>query len=522
MSNCLIHTCQTIDDFNKTKFINIYKNIFNNKLKFYRSIPNHIEVSNCINLFFELKNKFTKNILNSKPNNYCWINWNKIIFPEKLKLALFSKSQINDFYPSNFYFNPNPKEKLYILNNIFDNYFQNVVNIQPTKQILLLFEEVAKELVSFMDNNNTNQNINEENINVKNIFKNIFNCGDYFLINSIDNKQYMFLSQFATCFLSSTYILLIPNYPEENVQINSENIYNNYIFLTDKHLYFKKNDLTINLKYLYDISNSENIVYGYIKDKLKKELLNMKVNNKSDIKKIYKYSNKETNMELNSSSFYDHDKNSEYLKFRKNNCDFEEYYDHKNQLTHIISQCMISDNTGMRFRGKFTGTSQDGKPIKKSIYIDDELKYLLEGDEVKVDTLLSKKRKNDEGIIVYKIAKSEQDDLRIVKLFIPPDAKIARPIDEEYFITFGKERCDKAIVMDIQLPIKDEEISVVPKEMTAYSYIHKINGTNSFEYKVGQEVYPDSFNSDENISCANGLHFYQDRLTVFKAFIDNI
>lgn len=242
MSNCLIHTCQTINDFNKTKFSNIYKNIFNNKLKFYRSILNYIEVSNCINLFFELKNKFTKNILNSKPNNYYWINWNKIIFPEKLKLALFSKSQINDFYPSNFYFNPNPnpKDKFNLLNNIFHNYFQNVINIQPIKQILLLFKEVTKELVSFNENNNTNQKINQEIFNVNNIFNNIFNCGEYFLINSIDNKQYMFLSQFATCFLSSIYILLIPNYPEENVQINSENIYNNYIFLTDKHLYLKK------------------------------------------------------------------------------------------------------------------------------------------------------------------------------------------------------------------------------------------------------------------------------------------
>jgi hypothetical protein len=32
-------------------------------------------------------------------------------------------------------------------------------------------------------------------------------------------------------------------------------------------------------------------------------------------------------------------------------------------------------------------------------------------------------------LIGYKISKSEQDDLRMVKLFIPPDAKIARSID---------------------------------------------------------------------------------------------
>ena len=333
----------------------------------------------------------------------------------------------------------------------------------------------------------------------------------------------MFLSKFATCIFGDRYILLIPNHPEENVQFNLNNMDSNYLLITEKQFYLKKNDFTINFKYTFDTTNLENIVYGYIKDKFKKELFNIRTNNKCNLKKNYKYVNTETKMVLNSYTFYDYEKKIEYLKYNKNNCDFEEYYNHNNHFKYIISQCMISDDsTGLRYRGKYTGTSQNDKITRKSISIDDELKYLLEGDEVKVDTLENKTRNVEEGFIAYKIAKSEQGDLRIVKLFVPPDAKVIRPIDEEYFINFGKERCDKAIVMDIQLPIKDNEISVVPEEMVAYSYIHKINGTNSFEYKVGQEVYPDNFNSDENIGCGSGIHFYQDRLTVFKAFVDKI
>jgi hypothetical protein len=520
MSSCLVHTCQTIKEFNySNKILFEYKKkISNNKLQLYKSLSNYIEITNCSDLFLELKNNFS----NHPNQNYCRINWNKIKIPENIKLVLDSRIKIGDFYPNKYCFNHNPKDKLNILNNIFNYYSQTIINIQPTPQILLLFEEITKEIISFKEANNTNQRKDDDIKNIQELTSIIFSCGDFFLLNSIDYKQYLFISEFVMSIIHPNYIISFPVYPKTFIQTNSENICNNYMLISDKQIYLKNNDFVINLKYLYDITNSENIGYGYIKDKFKKELLNIKVNGRNDIKKTYNYINRETQLKINSHSFYDNEKKLEYTKYNMNNCDFEELHNHNNNITHIISQCMISnDSTGIRYRGKYTGTSQDGKPIKKTIHIDDELKYLLEGDEVKVDLLDNKKRTNDEGIVVYKIAKSEHGDLRIVKLFIPPDAKIVRPIDSEYFITFGKERCDKAIVMDIQLPIKDEEQSVVPEEMTAYSYVHKINGSNNFEYKVGQEVYPDSFNPDENIGCANGLHFYQDRLTVFKAFIDN-
>lgn len=520
----LIYTCQTIKEYNVDLKKNIKtKNPPNKKSQLYRTLSTYTDITNNLNLFLELQNKLNSNTVKSKENSYCWINWKKITIPEKIKYSLENKVKIDDFYPNKLYVDLNSEKKSIQLTNIFNNKITQLLNIKPSNEIYLLLDELAYEIYSFTENNNTNQKTIEESINKKNLFHYIINSGDYFLLNSIDYKQYMFLSEMCTFIVGDQYILFIPHYPEKNVQINLDNVTNNYLLITDKQFYLKKNNLTINVKYTFDTSNLENIVYGYIKDKFKKELFNIRTNNKCDLKKNYRYTNNETKMAISSYTFYDYKKKIEYLKYNKNNCDFEEYYNHNNHFKHIISQCMVSDDsTGLRYRGKYTETSKDGKPIKKSIEFDDELKYLLEGDEVKVDMLENKPRKNNEGFVAYKIAKSENDDLRIVKLFVPPDAKVIRPIDEEYFISFGKERCDKAIVMDIQLPIKDNEISVVPDEMIAYSYIHKINGTNSFEYKVGQEVYPDGFDSDENTSCGKGLHFFQDRIKVFKAFVDNV
>lgn len=515
----LFHTCQTLKEYNNNNKI-FYKKkiILNKKFQFYFPLLPHKDITDCLDLFLELKNKLAK-------NNWCWIGWNKIKIPEKLKLSLENKVKIDDFCPSNFYFDNNAKKKLNMINNIVFSHMFSMLNIKPSNEILLLFDELKKELLSFNLSNNTNKKLIEDTINIKNTIHSVFSTGDYYILNSTDSKQYMFLSNYTTCIFAEKYILIIPTYPEEKVKINSENINSNYLLITDKQFYFKKNDMNINFKYTFDTLTLENVVFGYIKDRFKKELFNIRTNYKCNLKKNYKYINKETNMVLNSYSFYDREKRNEYHKYNKNNCDFEEYYDYNNNLKHVISQCMITDdstNTGIRYRGKYIGTSKDGNIIRKSIQIDDELKYLLEGDEVKVDTLENKTRKSEEGFIAYKIAKSKEGELRIVKLFVPPDAKVVRPIDEEYFINFGKERCDKAIVMDIQLPVKDNEISLVPEEMVAYSYIHKINGTNSFEYNVGQEVFPDDFNPDENIGCGKGLHFFQGRLTVFKAFIDNV
>jgi hypothetical protein len=95
---------------------------------------------------------------------------------------------------------------------------------------------------------------------------------------------------------------------------------------------------------------------------------------------------------------------------------------------------------------------------------------------------------------------------------------IVKPIDKEYFNTRGKERCNKAIVMDIQFAM-DEEISLVPTETSAYSYIFNENGIR-FEYKVGMEVVPDMFDPNEDESCTHGIHFYRDRKSVFDVYVN--
>ena len=128
----------------------------------------------------------------------------------------------------------------------------------------------------------------------------------------------------------------------------------------------------------------------------------------------------------------------------------------------------------------------------------------------------------DEIVIGWKVAKSLPNELgekRIIKLGIPADAMIVKPIDMEYFNTRGKERCNKAIVMDIQLPMNDE-ISIVPSETSAYSYIFNENGMR-FEYKVGMEVVPDIFDPNENESCTHGIHFYRDRQSVFDVYMNS-
>jgi hypothetical protein len=51
----------------------------------------------------------------------------------------------------------------------------------------------------------------------------------------------------------------------------------------------------------------------------------------------------------------------------------------------------------------------------------------------------------------------------------------------------------------------------------AYSYVYK-DDMIGFEYKVGTEVIPDSFDENENESCTNGIHYYQDRNTIFEVY----
>ena len=79
----------------------------------------------------------------------------------------------------------------------------------------------------------------------------------------------------------------------------------------------------------------------------------------------------------------------------------------------------------------------------------------------------------------------------LVKLEIPEDAKRSSA-------TGTKCRCDKAKVL---------EISLIGTGATATEIVNN-SYTPSVTYKVGEMVYPDSFEDDRCIECTHGIHFF--------------
>ena len=79
---------------------------------------------------------------------------------------------------------------------------------------------------------------------------------------------------------------------------------------------------------------------------------------------------------------------------------------------------------------------------------------------------------------------------RLVKLLIPADARRSSA-------TTNKCRCDKAMVVAITSLDEKEEFS----EETNYAH-------TPLSYKVGEMVYPDSFDEDRWNECSNGIHFF--------------
>jgi hypothetical protein len=46
------------------------------------------------------------------------------------------------------------------------------------------------------------------------------------------------------------------------------------------------------------------------------------------------------------------------------------------------------------------------------------------------------------------------------------------------------------------------------------------NNSFGFEYVIGKEVFPNSFNPNEDIGCGEGIHFYEDKSELFEVFIN--
>ena len=79
----------------------------------------------------------------------------------------------------------------------------------------------------------------------------------------------------------------------------------------------------------------------------------------------------------------------------------------------------------------------------------------------------------------------------IIKLQIPEDAKRCSS-------TGIKCRCDKAIVLEITHKDTGENIQEI--ENNAYS--------PAISYKVGETVFPDSFDENRWNECSHGIHFF--------------
>lgn len=188
-------------------------------------------------------------------------------------------------------------------------------------------------------------------------------------------------------------------------------------------------------------------------------------------------------------------------------------------IEHLISRCMMSDSAGIRYRGTYTHEKNNDKVLKKTLSKENLIIYNEEDGAVTVDTI-KRVRPENEIMIGWKVAKSESGEYRIIKLGIPVDALIVSPITYEFFHKRGKQRCDKAIVMDIQYPIRQEEESVVPNELVAYSYLHVTDAP--FPYRVGSLVTPDAFDLNENECCTKGIHFYEIRMDIFDTYLSDV
>lgn len=338
-----------------------------------------------------------------------------------------------------------------------------------------------------------------------NLFMNIEGKGEHKIL--LDKKMnIMMITEDVTFIFMKDVAIMVPNNGKET----------EFVIITNDHLYMSMKEYVAN----FSVSSDKDSLYldGKFVAPKKTQKLHIRYNYIDDqLKTNYMIYNNVTKLKLILS--YTLEPNGDVAKYyNKNGLLISMNYTKETDTTRLISYCMVenSEEPQMRFRGKYEEERKGDKLVKKELSKNDQLIYQKEDDLVKIDTIHKKKVKEIDTVIGWKVAKSQNGENRIVKLMIPMDGRIVTPIDDEYFHTCGKERCDKAIVMDIQYPDKEEERSVVPDEMVAYSYMHVSN--TPLEYKVGKEIYPDLFDTNEDTSCTHGIHFYRNRDSVFEVY----
>ncbi len=176
--------------------------------------------------------------------------------------------------------------------------------------------------------------------------------------------------------------------------------------------------------------------------------------------------------------------------------------------------------SGIRFRGTYKSVENiDTKNVSDiTLKLNGKSEYVKKNNVVLIDNTKTNLKTN--CLIGWKVAKDDKSNPVIIKLEIEPNAKIIRPIDPDYYLNHQKERCNKAKVIDIQkinLSDINEEISIGNLCDTAYSYIYEQNA--GFTYRLGSIVEPDCFDEDNNKGCANGIHYFQSRESIFKTYL---
>lgn len=156
----------------------------------------------------------------------------------------------------------------------------------------------------------------------------------------------------------------------------------------------------------------------------------------------------------------------------------------------------------------------------KQVYSDDELVYDEKEDTLLLDKLDTNSRSRLFSTVGWKLVRNLHGEHRILKLRIPETAHIITPVDHDFVVARQKKRCNKCVVEDIQFPLRGEECSVVPEELSAVSCVY--DGRMKCTYRVGEEVVPSSFCEDVNKGCAAGIHFFTDRDTVFETYLRQI
>ncbi len=350
-------------------------------------------------------------------------------------------------------------------------------------------------------------------------FPNELNELNNFLISNFDDDK-----QFKVLYDDKLNIVIITKYYTltfiDNICVISNNMKaHEFVIFSNNKNYFSLGPGHI-VDITFKINNKMIKLNGSMIDPSKKQNIDITYDYKSKNLKINNhFYNANSNLKLISNRI--EISNGDIVEFyNKNGLMVNYIYNKKTNISKLVSNCTVNDSN-LRYRGKYeekrVGDKIVSKKLTKSTESGDKLLYNKEYDQVLIDNVNNEKIK-DEILIGWKVAKSPSGENRIIKLMIPNDAQIILPIDEEFFNTKGKERCDKAIVMDIQLPDESDEISVVPHEMVAYSYIYKID--KQFEYKVGKEIIPDSFDTNDDVSCTHGIHFYRNRHLVFDVYIN--